>query len=240
MTLNKVEVDHVTTFLLIHGAYQGGFMWKITANKLRAAGHLVFAPSLDGCGERCDQLRPGITTETQAEELAKFLYSEDLQNVVVVGASSGGMVMASLAERARPRIARIVFADALALMPGEKIRDIVTRPAAIVTDIGTGPRRDDVYTKMTGEDVPPDIAAWAADRFGLHPIACFHEPVVLESFWEKPWDADVIYCPQALNPGEAHQRRCADKLNARWHVIDTGHYPMLSKPDELIAVLTAR
>ena len=105
-----------------------------------------------------------------------------------------------------------------------------------MTDIGTGPTRDDVYKKMTGEDVPPDIAAWAADRFGLHPIACFMEPVVLDSFWEKPWDVSVVYCPQALNPGEAHQRRCAEKLNARWHMIDTGHYPMLSKPDELIKV----
>ena len=117
----------MTTFLLIHGAYQGGFIWKPVATKLRAAGHLVFAPSLDGCGERADQLRPGITTETQADELAKFLWSEDLQNVVVVGTSAGGMVMAALAERARARIARLVFADALALLPGERIRDIVTR-----------------------------------------------------------------------------------------------------------------
>jgi pimeloyl-ACP methyl ester carboxylesterase len=227
----------VTTFLLIHGAYQGGFIWKPLATRLRAAGHLVFAPSLDGCGERTDQLRPGITTETQADELAKFLYSEDLQNVVVVGASAGGMVMAALAESARPRIARLVFADALALLPGERIRDIVTRPAAIVTDVGTGPLRDDTYAKMVKEDVEPRIAAWAADRFGLHPIACFMQPVVLPTFWDQKWDVDVVYCPQALNPGEAHQRRCAEKLGARWHVIDTGHYPMLSKPDELINIL---
>ncbi len=148
----------MTTFLLIHGAYQGGFIWKPVATRLRAAGHLVFAPSLDGCGERSDQLRPGITTETQAEELAKFLYSEDLQNVVVVGTSAGGMVMAALAERARPRIARLVFADALALLPGERIRDIVTRPAAIVTDVGTGPKRDDTYAKMAKEDVEPQAS----------------------------------------------------------------------------------
>jgi len=227
----------VTTFLLIHGAYQGGFMWKPVATRLRAAGHLVFAPSLDGCGERAGQLRPGITTETQADELAKFLWSEDLKDVVVVGTSAGGMVMCALAERARDRIGRLVFADALALFPGEKIRDIVTRPAAIVTDVGTGPKRDETYAKMTKEDVKPDIAAWAADRFGLHPIACFMQPVVLNSFWNQKWDADVVYCPQALNPGEAHQRRCADKLGARWHVIDTGHYPMLSKPDELMKVM---
>lgn len=227
----------MTTFLLIHGAYQGGFIWKPTANRLRAARHLAFAPSLDGCGERQGQLRPGITTETQADELAKFLHYEDLDDVVVVGTSAGGMVAAAVAERARDRVARIVFVDALALFPGEKIRDIVTRPAATVTDVGTGPRQEDTYKKMVGEDVAPDIAKWASSRFGLHPIGCFHEPVVLDSFWAQDWNADVIYCPQALNPGEAHQRRCAEKLNARWHVIDTGHYPMLSKPDELVRIL---
>lgn len=227
----------MATFLLIHGAYQGGFIWKPVTTRLRKAGHLAFAPSLDGCGERAGGLRAGITTETQADELAKFLWSEDLQNVVVVGTSAGGMVMAALAERARPRIARLVFADALALLPGERIRDIVTRPAAIVTDIGTGPKHEETYAKMVKEDVDPKTAAWASERFGLHPIACFMQPVVLPTFWEKPWDVDVVYCPQALNPGEAHQRRCADKLNARWHVIDTGHYPMLSTPDELVKVI---
>ena len=42
----------VTTFILIHGAFQGGWIWKPVATRLRAAGHLVFAPTLDGCGER--------------------------------------------------------------------------------------------------------------------------------------------------------------------------------------------
>ena len=67
----------------------------------------------------------------------------------------------------------------------------------------------------------------------------FEQPVELPTFWQQSWDATVIYCPQAQNPGEAHQRRCADRLGARWEVIDTGHYPMLSTPDELARVLAA-
>jgi len=51
------------------------------------------------------------------------------------------------------------------------------------------------------------------------------------------WEADVLYCRRALNPGEAHIRRAADKLKARWHVIDTGHYPMLSTPEALAAII---
>jgi pimeloyl-ACP methyl ester carboxylesterase len=81
----------LTTFILIHGAYQGGWIWKPVTARLRAAGHVAFNPSLDGCGERAYQLRPGITTETQAEELAAFLQSEDLDDVVLVGTSAGGI-----------------------------------------------------------------------------------------------------------------------------------------------------
>ena len=65
----------------------------------------------------------------------------------------------------------------------------------------------------------------------------YTEPVKLKSFWDQPWDADVLYCSRAPNPGEAHIRRAADKLKARWHVIDTGHYPMLSTPDALARII---
>ena len=54
----------MTTFVLIHGAYQGGWIWKPTVEQLVAKGHRVFAPTLDGCAERKGQVRAGITTET--------------------------------------------------------------------------------------------------------------------------------------------------------------------------------
>jgi pimeloyl-ACP methyl ester carboxylesterase len=47
----------------------------------------------------------------------------------------------------------------------------------------------------------------------------------------------VIYCTGSLNPSEAHQRRTADKLKATWHVMDAGHYPMLSHPREMARLL---
>ena len=173
----------MTAFVLIHGAYQGGWIWGRAATRLRAEGHVVLAPSLDGCGERTAQLRTGITTESQADEIAKLLFHEDLTDVVLVGTSSGGMVMAKVAELERERVARLVFIDALALMHGEKIRDIVTRSAPINTDVGTGRSRDDTLPALQAS-LPSEIAAWAAERFGLHPIAVFTQPVVLESFWE--------------------------------------------------------
>jgi pimeloyl-ACP methyl ester carboxylesterase len=222
----------MTTFVLIHGAYQGGWIWQRISSRLRASGHIVYAPSLDGCGERKGAMRPGITTETHGEEIAQLLRYEDLKDVVLVGTSSGGMVMASAAEQASDRVARVVFADALALFDGEKIRDIVKRPASIEGEVAIGPSREDAEGRLfAGLDA--DTKRWAAERVTLHPRSVFYEPVKLKKFWDMPWKASVLYCSQAPNPGEAHIRRSCDKLKGRWHVIDTGHYPMLSTPDEL-------
>ena len=79
----------MTDFVLIHGSYQGGWIWRLVSERLRAKGHNVLAPTLDGCGERAAQLRAGITTETHGEEIAKLLYFHDLKNAVLVGTSSG-------------------------------------------------------------------------------------------------------------------------------------------------------
>ena len=77
----------MTDFVLIHGSYQGGWIWKLVSERLRAKGHNVLAPTLDGCGERASQMRAGITTETHGEEIAKLLYFHDLKDVVLVGCS---------------------------------------------------------------------------------------------------------------------------------------------------------
>lgn len=174
----------MTTFLLIHGAYQGGWIWKLIAQRLQAQGHTVYAPSLDGCGERAHQLRAGITTETHADEIIKFISYYDLHDVVVVGTSSGGMVMARMAELAPERFQRLVFADTLMLMDGEKIRDIVTQPAAINTALALGPDKEDAEGRLL-VGLEPDMRRWAAERFTLHPQAVFNQPVKLERFWES-------------------------------------------------------
>jgi len=229
----------MATFVLVHGSYQGGWIWQPVATRLRAAGHLVFARSLDGCGERKDQVRPGITTETQADELAQFLFYEDLKDVVLAGTSSGGMVVCRVAELMRERIGRIALVDALALLPGEKIGDIVTRSTATaVTELTRGPSPEDAATRLFA-DLDPATRAWALERYTHHPIGIYTEGVKLDSFWSQPWKASVVWCRRAPNPGEAHQRRAAERLNASWAELDTGHYPMLSMPEELTRLLLA-
>src|ERR1700746_2812182 len=130
----------MTTFVLIHGAYQGGWIWQATAARPWAAGHLVYAPSLDGCAERRHSLRPGITTATHATEIAELMFYEDLRDVVLAGTSSGGMGCCRPAERARERIPRLVFVDALALLDGERIGEIVNRTTTrLTTALAIGP-----------------------------------------------------------------------------------------------------
>jgi pimeloyl-ACP methyl ester carboxylesterase len=230
----------MASYVLVHGSYQGGWIWQKVANRLRAAGHQVYAPTLDGCAERTGQVRPGITTETQAEEVARLLFYEDLRGVVLVGTSSGGMVACRVAELMRERIGRLVFVDALALFDGERIRDIVTRSTSRPNPDGltAGPSREDAATRLFA-DLDPASRAWALERYTQHPIGIYSEPVRLDSFWSQQWPALVIRCRRAQNPGEAHQRRTAERLGARWAELDTGHYPMLSMPAELSELLTA-
>src|SRR5207244_7951703 len=130
----------MATYVLVHGAYQGGWIWKPVVERLRTAGHQVHAPTLDACAERHHLVRPAITVATHAQEIAQLLFYEQLARVVLVGTSSGGMVICKAAELARDRIGRLVFVDALALMPGERVGDIVKRvsanePAVITTGL---------------------------------------------------------------------------------------------------------
>jgi len=229
----------MTNFVLIHGANQGGWIWQPTAARLRAAGHLVHAPSLDGCAERRHSLRPGITTATHATEIAELMFYEDLRDVVLAGTSAGGMVLCRAAELARDRIARLVFIDALALLDGERIGEIVNRTTTrVMTALAVGPSREDAESRMFAA-LDPALRDWALARYTPHPVAAMEEPVELKSFWSQSWPATVICCRRSANPPEAHQRRTAEKLNGKYLELDAGHSPMLSDPDALAPLLMA-
>src|SRR5690348_8525180 len=146
----------MATYVLVHGAYQGGWIWKPVVERLRAAGHVAYAPTLDGCGERKHQVRPGITVATHAQEVADFLFYEDLHDIVLAGTSSGGMVIVKAAELARERIARLSFVDALALLPGERVSAITNRPTPReVNELTTVPSRADAESRMFKDLDPP-------------------------------------------------------------------------------------
>jgi hypothetical protein len=138
----------------------------------------------------------------------------------------------------RPSGSRSSEYFALALFDGERIRDIVTRSTAVPSGLTSGPSREDAEQRLFA-DLEPATRVWALDRYTPHPIGVSETRVKLDSFWSRQWAATVIWCRRAPNPGEVHQRRTAGQLNGRWLELDTGHYPMLSMPDQLTELLTA-
>ena len=229
----------MSVFVLVHGLFQGGWIWKHTAQHLRAQGHTVYAPTLDGCGERRHHVRHGITIATQAEEIADFMCYEDLRDVVLVGTSTGGLVVCKTAELARERINRLVFVDALVPQPGEKVSDIVdsSKASPMVTTELTMGATPDVAKTQAFSDLEGEIREWAVERYTMHPIEAYDAPGELDEFWAQSWAATVIWCRLSTNPPEAHQRRTSEKLGGEWHEMDAGHYPMLSHPVELSNLL---
>lgn len=231
----------MTNFVLVHGSFQGGWIWHLVATRLRAAGHAVFTPTLQGCAERKHQIGAGITVTTQATEVAELLFYEDIQDVVLVATSTGGLIVSKAATLASDRIARLVYVDALAPQPGEKVADIVIRAADAtpyeVTEFTRGPSREDAAQRLFA-DLDPDLRDWALARYTPHPITASDAvPGELDEFWARSWKASVICCRGSVNPSESHQRRTAQALNADWREMDAGHYPMLSHPEELTRLL---
>src|SRR3954454_23529514 len=100
------------TFLLVHGAWHGGWCWKNLTPLLRSAGHQVLTPTLTGLGDRAHLLSAEVDLTTHITDVSAVLEYEDLRDVVLVGHSYGGMVIAGVAERARARVAQLVYLDA--------------------------------------------------------------------------------------------------------------------------------
>src|SRR3954469_14018391 len=100
----------MATFVLVHGAWHGGWCWTETAAELRAAGHEVHTPTSSGVAERA-RLAPHTDLATHVEELAGFLYFNDLREPSLVSHSSGAVVIAGAPARASARLERLVYLD---------------------------------------------------------------------------------------------------------------------------------
>src|SRR3954454_14928765 len=114
----------MATFVLIAGAWQGGWCWQRVSPRLRAAGHEVYTPTLTGLGERVHLVRPDVTLETHVTDILNVLRFEDLGDVTLVGHSYGGMVITGVADRAPDRVSRLVYLDALVPNDGESLHDL--------------------------------------------------------------------------------------------------------------------
>jgi pimeloyl-ACP methyl ester carboxylesterase len=204
---------------------------------MRAAGHDLFTPSYTGLGERQHLASRAVNLSLHIDDVVNVLEFEDLRSVVVIAHSFGGLVATGVADRARGRVARIIYLDAFVPEDGQSLMDLVPAPAregmraACVS--GDGWR---VPPRDMPPDTPDDERAWAMPRRAAHPIAAFEERLSLSGMPLPP--RAYIYCQRAdgndsFGPFAARARRDG------WPYveIDASHNPHITAPHELCAAL---
>lgn len=120
----------MSVFVLVHGAWHGGWCWDRVVPHLRAAGHEVHAPTLTGLSERAHLLSPQVGLDTHIEDVVRLLDVLDLKDVVLVGHSYAGQVITGVADRRPAAVARRVHLDAFVGSDGEAARDLLPETVA--------------------------------------------------------------------------------------------------------------
>ncbi len=226
----------MATFVLIHGAWEGGWVWKETAAHLRAAGHEVFAPTLSGLGERAHLMNPDIDLDTHINDVLGVLRWEGLETVTLVGHSYGGMVAAGVADRARSRIGSLIYLDAFMPKDGEALLDMLPpeRAAgmrAIADEAGEG-----WYLPLSAAPLQnvtdPKEAALLAEFCVSHPFATMTQELTLTgdhlNIAKITFVLATEFQPSPFTPFAAEARRLG------WPVeeLATHHFTMISMPRE--------
>src|SRR5262245_52591258 len=221
------------TFVLVHGAWHGGWCWRRVADLLQNKGHRVFTPTLTGLGERSHLLRAGINISTHVTDIVNVMKWEDLRNVVLCGHSYGGMVVSGVAEQMAERIASIVFLDAFVPQDGDSMAT-VTNPAVREAlkaamdrgDLGVPPRPAAAFL------VNEKDQAWVDAMCVPQPIGCFTEAVKLTGARERIAKKAYVRAGAYPNPGfDASLARV--KADKSWRVYDVpcGHDVMVDMPE---------
>lgn len=236
----------MATFVLVHGGGHGGWCYKPVTERLRAAGHLVYAPSMTGLGERAHLLNASIDLDTHVTDIASLIEVEDLTDVILVGHSYGGMVITGVADRvgARPesRIANVVYLDAANPVDGQSLVDVAGPMMLMARSMGEV--REGIEQVLIPERTPPqfygvtdpDQIAWVSARLSPHPWACFEQPLVLRdpaALARVP--QSHIVCTSTLATRDVAALRLAGE--GRFWDIDTGHDLMLTEPDKVTECL---
>jgi pimeloyl-ACP methyl ester carboxylesterase len=126
-----MTTDSTHTYVLVHGAFAGGWIWRDVAAGLRAAGHHVATPTLTGLGER-RHVGQGVDLETHIEDVLAHLEMEGLTDVTLVGWSYGGMVITGVLARIPEMVKAMIYLDAFVPANGKALADYM--PAEILAD----------------------------------------------------------------------------------------------------------
>ena len=230
----------MTVFLVAHGAWSAGWAWKKMRPLLRDAGHEVFTPTYSGMGERSHMASPSIDLDTHIQDILGVLHMEDLRDVVLIGHSYGGMVATGVTDRARDRIAQLVYLDAFVPKDGQCAFDLQAaetrnRIRELARTAGEGWR---IPPNPLPPDTPEADVTWAEGRRLPQPLKTFEQPLRLTSQAPPP-PRSYIYCRRA-RPDDGFRQfaeRAQRESGWRHYEIDASHNPHITAPHALMALL---
>lgn len=226
----------MATFVLVHGGHHGGWCYKKVARLLQAQGHIVYAPSMTGMGERAHLMNPSINLDTHITDIVRLLEVDDLSDVILVGHSYGGMIITGVADRATARVGHRVYLDAAYPANGESL--LVHANANIAPLEATMRVVDGVELVGFPEHMPPHFfgitdpedAAFTAARLGPQPWATYTQPLVLtnEAAMRAIPESHIICSSTAVGRDMETLR---SRSQGRVWDIDTGHDLMITEPE---------
>ena len=221
------------TYVLVHGATAGGWVWHSIPSRLRSAGGDVYTPTLTGLGERRHLFSPDITMETHIEDIFNVLAYENLHEVILVGHSYGGAVITGVAERAAERLSHLVYLDAFIPQDGEAVKDLYD--PSVIDALAT-------HYRNGGKSLPVNGTETSDPRFTEHPLKTFFYPFHQNNEAAKTVPRTCIFCTEKDEMGIRGQgivRSARRAKEAKWpyHELNTGHHPMWTMPCELTELL---
>jgi pimeloyl-ACP methyl ester carboxylesterase len=233
----------VTAYVLVPGAFHGGWAWEPVARLLRERGHPAVPVTLTGLGERRHLLSPSVGVETHVEDVVNTLVYRDLRDVTLVLHSYSGVLAGPVTEQAQGRVTRVVLAGGFLVHPGESNFSIEP-PASqsafrrLADDGGDGwriPVQDSLLDRWGITD--PTLAAFVRPRLTDFPLRCSSDPV--------EFDPAVLaslprsYIEHANPPLAALDVSIARARTEGWQMreIEACHDFMLEKPEETAAIL---
>jgi pimeloyl-ACP methyl ester carboxylesterase len=233
----------MATFVLVHGAWSGGWCYGKVAALLRARGHRVFTPTLTGQGERTHLLSAGVNLTTHINDVAGVFDYEGIENAVLAGHSYGGMVVTGVADRIPARVAALVYLDAFLPENGQSLFDInipanTQRFVADAGDFGgiAVPAPPAAFFNVNAAD------AGRVDRLATpFPMAAMAERLVLTGAHKAV--RKHVYVHGTILPRESPFKPFYERVqdDPAWtaHALACGHHVMLDLPEKTAEILEA-
>jgi len=223
------------TFVLVHGTFCGGWIWRRVADRLEQDGHKVFAPTLTGLGERSHLLRKDIDLDTHITDVVNVIKWESLENVCLVAWSYAGFVGSGALESIGNRVSSIVLLDAFLPANGQRVLDFTAFGKAVQAAADKGEIGFDAPGKLPAIFVAERDQAFAESKVTPQPIGTFFQPIKLSGALDKVAKKSYIRLPKFPQPtfDKALADCKSDKSWATFELPDVGHMAMLDAPDRV-------